>query len=74
MDDQLEDALESFTRVVNSPDLWIEDSVEHGQLKFLNNPDMAHFAVISTIMKTLRANFTYTGPGTGIPENEATMD
>jgi len=25
-------------------------------------------------MKTLHANVTFTGPGTGIPENEATMD
>ena len=43
MDDELEDALESFTRVVSSPDLWIEDPLERGQLQFLNNLELVHF-------------------------------
>ena len=43
MDDELEDALESFTQVVSSPDLWIEDPLERGQLQFLNNLNLAHF-------------------------------
>ena len=43
MDDELEDALELFTRVVSSPELWIEDPLERGQLQFLNNLDLAHF-------------------------------
>ena len=43
MDDELENALDSFTRVVSTPDLWIEDPLERGQLQFLNNLDLAHF-------------------------------
>ena len=43
MDDELEDALESFAQVVSSPDLWIEDQLERGQLQFLNNLELVHF-------------------------------
>ena len=43
MDDELEEALELFTRVVSSPELWIEDPLERGQLQFLNYLDLAHF-------------------------------
>ncbi len=43
MDDELENALESFTHVVSSPDLWIEDPLQRGQLQFLNNLGLVHF-------------------------------
>ena len=43
MDDELKDALESLAQVFSSPDLWIEDPLERGQLQFLNNLELVHF-------------------------------
>jgi len=43
MDDELKDALESLAKVFISPDLWIEDPLERGQLQFLNNLELVHF-------------------------------
>ena len=43
MDDELKDSLESLAQVVSSPDLWIEDPLERGQLQFLNNLELVHF-------------------------------
>ena len=37
-----EDALEAMRRVVDSPDLWVEFTIERGQIQYLNNREFAH--------------------------------
>jgi alpha-ketoglutarate-dependent taurine dioxygenase len=42
LDAPAREALEAMRRVVNSPELWVEFSIERGQIQYLNNREFAH--------------------------------
>jgi alpha-ketoglutarate-dependent taurine dioxygenase len=42
LDTQGKDALDAMRRVVDSPDLWVEFTIERGQIQYLNNREFAH--------------------------------
>ena len=42
LDAEGKDALEAMRLVVDSPDLWVEFTIERGQVQYLNNREFAH--------------------------------
>ena len=43
MDPPLVAAIEAIDEVTSSPDLWIEASLERGQIQYLNNHELGHY-------------------------------
>jgi alpha-ketoglutarate-dependent taurine dioxygenase len=43
MDDQLVEALDQLARTIADQSLWVEFTIERGQLQYLNNLECAHF-------------------------------
>ena len=42
LDDEGREALEAMRAIVDSPELWVEFTIERGQVQFINNRQFAH--------------------------------